>query len=45
MLYLSDAIHTHIIQWAQEKNRKIRNGYNYEVINSCISLLSMPVST
>ena len=31
MLYLSDAIRTHIIQWAQEKNRRIKNGYNYEV--------------
>ena len=31
--FILDAIRHHILQWASEKNRKISDGYDFEVLN------------
>lgn len=34
-LFATEAIRSHILQWSQEKNRRLSDGYDFEVIYPC----------
>lgn len=37
--FFSAAIRSHILQWVNEKNRKLTDGFDFEVLEKYISLL------